>query len=112
MATHYIPREVKGEGRLLMIFTGKSIITTGIGGVVGAIFYFIFAILLGMKPLGIILCAVCALIGFIIGTFKIPQITGLNFTKNIAGDSIDDIIIRFFKFKMNRKLYSYTKEEE
>ncbi len=112
MATHYIPRDVKGEGRILYIFTNKSLITTGGGGLIGVILYFIFGKLLGFTALGIILLVIFALIGFAIGTFKIPQITGMQFTKNIAGDSIDEIIVRFFKFKMNRKIYTYTKEEK
>ena len=38
----------------------------------------------------------------------------IKFTKNVAGDSIDDIIVRYFKFRMNKKIYTYldTKEEE
>src|SRR5574344_197908 len=112
MATHYIPRDVKGEGRILYIFTSKSLMTTGGGGIIGVILYFIFAKLLGLTLVGIILLAIFAFIGFAIGTFKIPQITGLQFTKNIAGDSLDEIIVRFFKFKMNRRIYTYTKEEK
>lgn len=113
MATHYIPRNVKGEGRLLYIFSTKSLITTAIGGGVGLIFYFIFK-LMRLNTVGLILLAIFALIGFGCGTVKIPQITGIKFTKNVAGDSIDDIILRFIKFKMNKKIYTYveTKEEE
>lgn len=112
MSTHYIPRDVKGEGRILYIFTNKSLMTTGGGGLIGVILYFIFAKWLGFTAVGIILLAFFALVGFVIGTFKIPQITGVQFTKNIAGDSIDEIIVRFFKFKMGRKIYTYTKEEK
>lgn len=42
MATHYIPRNVKGEGRILYIFTTKALITTAIGGGIG--FFIIFHI--------------------------------------------------------------------
>jgi len=117
MATHYIPRDVKGEGRLLYIFSTKSLITTAIGGTVGFILYSIFSIV-GVKVVGVILLAVFALLGFAAGTVKIPAITGINFTKNIAGDSIDDIILRYIKFRLNKKIYTYidtdidTKEEK
>lgn len=113
MATHYIPRNVKGEGRLLYIFTTKSLITTAIGGVIGFLFYYLFS-MLGIKVVGVILLGVFALIGFGIGTVKIPVISGIKFTKNVAGDSIDTIILRYIKFKMNKKIYTYvdTKEEE
>lgn len=112
MATHYIPRDVKGEGRILFIFTNKSLMTTGGGALVGAILYFIFGRILALNVLGIILLVICALIGFVIGRFKIPRLTGMPFTKNIAGDSIDEVILRYIKFKMNRKIYTYTKEEK
>ena len=111
MATHYIPRNVKGEGRFLYIFTTKSLITTFVGGMVGLLLYYIFK-MVGLNIVGLILLGLFALLGFAAGTVKIPAITGLKFTKNIAGDSIDDIIIRFVKFKMNKKIYTYTKEEE
>ena len=117
MATHYIPRDVKGEGRLLYIFSTKSLITTAIGGTIGFILFYIFS-LLGVKVVGIILLAVFAVLGFLAGTLKIPAITGIKFTKNIAGDSIDDMIVRYIKFRLNKKTYSYvelsedTKEEE
>ena len=48
MATHYIPRNVKGEGRILYIFTTKALITTAIGGGIGFLLYFIFSIV-GIK---------------------------------------------------------------
>lgn len=112
MATHYIPRDVSGENRILMVFTTKSLITTGIVGFIGLILYFIFGYILGLTVVGLILLAVFALLGFIIGTIKIPQITGLPFTKNIVGDSIDEIIVRYAKFKMNKRIYTYTKEEK
>ena len=113
MATHYIPRNVKGEGRLLYIFSTKSLITSAIGGTIGFIFYYIFS-LLGIKLAGVILLAVFTLLGFAAGTVKIPLITGVKFTKNVAGDSIDDIVIRYIKFRLNKKIYTYvnTKEEE
>ena len=106
MATHYIPRNVKGEGRILYIFTTKALITTAIGGGIGFLLYFIFSIV------GIILLIIFALLGFAVGTVKIPAVTGIKFTKNVAGDSIDDIIMRYAKFKVNKKIYVYTKEEE
>ena len=57
MATHYIPRDVKGEGRLLYIFSTKSLITTAIGGAIGFVLFTIFGAL-GIKSVGIILLAI------------------------------------------------------
>lgn len=111
MATHYIPKNLKGETRILMIFSTHSLVTTAIGLGVGGALFFILS-LLKLKAVGVILLLLFALIGFAAGTFKIPKITGLDFTKNIEGDSIDEIVIRYAKFKANKKVYSYTKEED
>lgn len=114
MATHYVPRNLKGETRILIIFTTKSLIYTGIGAFIGLIFYFIFGIILGIKPLGIGLMALVALAGYIIATVKVPYIPGIKTTKDMAGDTIDELIKRYIKFSTNKKKYTYidTKEEE
>ncbi len=117
MGTYYIPRNLRGETRILYIFTVKSLISTAIGGVIGLVFYFLFAAM-GIKVAGIITMAVFALIGFGIGTIKIPTVAGLPFTKKIGGEPLSEIIRRYIKFRMNRKIYTYytkdsvrTKEE-
>lgn len=111
MGTYYIPRNYKGETRLLVIFSIKSLITTAIGAGVGLVFYLIL-MAVGLKIPGIIVFAICALLGYAVGAFKIPTIVGLPVTKKIGGESISDIIIRYIKFKKNRKIYTYTKEEK
>lgn len=111
MGTYNIPRNLRGETRILIIFSVKSLITTGIGLAVGAIFLLIFS-LVGIKMVGIILMAICALIGYVIGAVKIPTLSGIPFTKKIGGESVDEIIKRYVKFKMNKKIYTYTKEEK
>ena len=72
MGTHLIPREVEGEGRILIIFTMRGFIGTLIGVAVGALFHTIFS---AMKAelVGWIFLGTCALIGFIIGQVKIPK---------------------------------------
>nr|MBP3681401.1 PrgI family protein [Clostridia bacterium] len=111
MSTHYIPKDLRGETRILIIFTVKSLITTAIFGGVGVIFYIIFK-LMGMRLVGVIILALLALLGYGFGTIKMPKITGLKFTKNIEGDSMDEIFMRYIKFKSNKKIYTYTKEEK
>lgn len=111
MGTYNLPRNVKGEGRILFIFSTKSLITTCIGGGVGLVFYLIFKIL-GLTIVGIVITLVLALIGYTIGMFKIPDTNGLEITRKAGGENIDDIIKRYIKFKKNnKKLYVYTKEE-
>lgn len=111
MGTYNLPRNVKGEGRILFIFSTKSLITTCIGGAVGLVFYFIFK-LLGLIIVGIVITLIFSFIGYAIGMFKIPDGSGLEITRKTGGENIDDIIKRYIKFKKNnKKLYVYTKEE-
>ena len=107
MGTYYIPRNYKGETRLLYIFSIKSLITTAIGAIIGFIFYLICS-MIGIKLVGIIILLIFAVIGYCIGALKIPTIAGLPVTKKIGGESISDIIIRYFKFKRERKIYTYV----
>lgn len=112
MGTYNIPRNVKGEGRILFIFSTKALIYSGIGGLAGGIFYIIFS-LFGLTMVGIVAILIFALIGFIIGTFKIPNLSRFDLTDKTGGENIDDVIKRAIKFKMKKnKKYVYTKEEK
>ena len=112
MGTYNLPRSVKGEGRILFIFSTKGLITTCIGGAVGLIFYFIFTAL-NMGIIGIIITLICAAIGYAIGMLKVPNTNGLEITRKTGGENIDDVILRYIKFKTNKKkYYVYTKEEK
>ena len=111
MGTYYIPRNYRGESRILYIFTVKSLITTAVGAMVGSLFWVLFKSF-GMNLVGIIIMALFALIGFAIGALKIPTIVAFPITKKIGGEPIGEIIIRYIKFKKNRKMYVYTKEEK
>lgn len=112
MGTYNLPRSVKGEGRILFIFTGKSLIYAVVAGGVGLLFYFIFS-LFGLNMIGIVITAIFALIGFAIGTFKVPDISKFEFTKKTGGEGIDDIIKRAIKFKTKgKKIYIYREEKE
>ena len=114
MGTYNVPRNVKGEGRILFIFSTKALIYSGIGALAGGIFYIIFSIL-NLTIVGIAFVAFFALVGFIIGTFKVPNIERFEFARKTCGENIDDVIKRAIKFKMKKdKLYVYqdTKEEK
>lgn len=112
MGTYNLPRNVKGEGRILFIFSTKGLITTCIGGGIGLIFYAIFS-LFGLKMVGIIITLIFAAIGYAIGMLKVPNTNGLEITKKTGGENIDEVIMRYIKFKTNKKkYYVYTKEEK
>lgn len=107
MNTYNIPRNVKGEGRILFIFSTKALIYTGIGTGIGFGIYVVLS-LFALDIIGYIIIAVLGVIGFLIGTFKIPNAAGLEFTKKTGGENIDDIIKRYVKFKMAKNnIYIY-----
>ncbi len=107
MGTYDLPRNVKGEGRILFIFTSKSLIYTVVAAAIGLLFYFIFSAL-KMTMVGIVIVAVLASIGFAIGTIKMPELGKFEFARKTGGENIDDIIKRAIKFKMKgKKVYVY-----
>lgn len=111
MGTYLIPRNLKGEGRI-MFFSYKGLIYTVVGIVIGYIFYFLLG-LIKMKTIGLIIMGTFALIGFLIGTLKMPNTKNFEITKKTGGEKIDEIVMRLFKFKMKKnRIYIYTKEEE
>lgn len=111
MGTYYIPRNYRGESRILYIFTVKSLITTAVGAMIGALFFLLFRAM-NLTMVGIVIMGVFAFIGFAVGALKIPTIVYIPITKRIGGEPIGEIIIRYIKFKKNRKMYTYTKEED
>ena len=112
MQYYYIPRNYKGEGRILYIFSTKAIIYTAIGVGIGLLFYFIFK-LIGWTMVGIIIAVIFGAIGFIIATFKVPELKNFQITKKTGGENIDDIIRRWIIFKRKKnKIYVYKNIEK
>ena len=56
--------------------------------------------------------ALLALLGFCIGTFKIPNSNAFRVTRLVGGENIDDVILRYIKFKKKKNKIYITKEEE
>lgn len=111
MKTYTIPRNVKGEGKILFIFSTKSLIYTAVTAGIGLPFYFIFN-MFDLKMVGIGITVFLGLIGFSIGTFKIPESTNWELTRKTGGQNIDEVILRAIKFKMKKnKIYVYEREE-
>lgn len=108
MGTHLIPREVEGEGRILIIFTMKGFIGTLIGMGVGAIFHTIFSAM-NASLIGWIFLGICAVVGFVIGQVKLPTSNSFDLLKKAGGDYVYEIIIKYFKFNKTKKIYTYDK---
>lgn len=110
MATHSIPRNVKGEGRILSVFSIKALIYTAVGGGIGLVFYYLFS-LIGWTYVGIGITLLLAGLGFVVGTFKVPESTAFEITRKASGADIDEAILRLIKFKQKKKrIYLYAKE--
>lgn len=108
MASYYIPsNKLKGEGKILYIFTGKSLIATAIGALIGLIFYFLFSAF-NLKIVGIIIMLLFAVIGYVIVTVKIPANGNTRIEKNVGGETLYEIFLEYMNFKRNRKIYSYS----
>lgn len=110
MGTYLIPRDVKGEGRILF-FSYKALGYTLVGLIPG---YLLF---IGIKPINQIVAwvvlGVLAFIGFGIGTFTMPNTKSMEVTKRTGGEKIDEIIVRYVKFRMKKnRIYIYDKKEE
>ncbi|MBP3830934.1 MAG: PrgI family protein [Clostridia bacterium] len=106
-----IPRDYKGESKILFIFSKKSFIYTAVGGFIGVILFYLFN-LLKLTAVGVICVIIFAVLGFAIGTFKIPDVSTFEFTKNVGGEAIDDVIKRWIKFKRNsNRIYVYKEED-
>ena len=109
MGSYAIPNnKLKGEGRILLIFTTKSLIYTAIGALLGTPIYVILSIL-GQKTIGMILIALMAILGYLVATVKFPSTTG-KVGRYLAGDTVDEIIIKYIKFRKSRKTYRRKRE--
>lgn len=107
MGTYNLPRNVKGENRILFIFTTKSLIYSVVAAGIGLLFYFILK-MFNLTMVGIIIVALFSLIGFGVGTLKVPEIAKFEFSKKTGGEAVDDVIKRAILFKTKgKKIYVY-----
>ena len=107
--TYPVPRSVKGESRVLYIFSIKSLMFTIGFGVVGLLVGFIFSMIgwnLGM----IIVTVIFAVIGFGVGSLTIPDSPIVGNLRKAGGEPVSDILIRTFSFNKRKKIYLYRKD--
>ena len=113
MGTYLIPRDLKGEGRILTVFSYKALVYTVVGLIIGYLFSYLFK-MINLKMVGTVIMIVFALIGFLIGTVNMPNTKNFEITKKTGGEKIDEILLRLIKFKMKKNriyVYKETKEE-
>lgn len=108
-----IPRNTKGESRFFNIFSTKALIVTVVFGIIALIIFYPIGILINHKMFGIIVTAIFGVIGFVISSFKIPDSNNFELTRKAGGEYIDQIILRYLKFKRRKnKIYTYFTEEK
>ena len=107
--TYYVPRSVKGETRLLYIFTVKSFVSTVAIGLIGAGIWYLGATFfkMGIVP-GIIITVLFGGIGYCFGTLKIPDIPIMGRFRKAGGENLSDISFRFLTFGRKKKIYVYN----
>lgn len=114
-----IPRNTKGEGRFFYIFSTKALIVTSIFAIIGMTISYIINLLLnlaGVKTSTALVCLIGAVIlgaiGFAISSFKIPDSNNFELTRKTGGEYIDQIILRYIKFKRrHNKIYTFYTED-
>lgn len=114
-----IPRNTKGEGRFFYIFSTKALLVTAGFAIVGITICYIICILLniaGIKTSTALVCLIGAVIlgaiGFAISSFKIPDSNNFELTRKTGGEYIDQIILRYLKFKKrHNKIYTFYTED-
>lgn len=106
--TYYVPRSVKGESRILYIFSIKSFVTTVAFGLIGALIWYLGAkVGMGLAA-GLIVTFVFGVLGFAFGALKIPDIPMMGKFRKAGGENLTDIAFRFLTFRKKKKIYIYN----
>ena len=110
MNTYMIPREATNENRFLF-FTPKA----GIFSIVALIIGIIIKAALELtgiphaKIIGWVICLILVLIGYALGTFKLPESNAFDILKKAGGEPVDVIIRRVINFNKRKKIYIYER---
>ena len=107
MKSYYLPIEYGGEAKILYIFSIKSLIYAGIGAFIGFLIDLVFK-MVGINKAFIPLILIFGGLGYCIATLKVPNTNSLEITRKTGGEKIDEVIKRWFLFKMKHgKVYIY-----
>ena len=107
--TYYVPRNVKGESRILYIFTIKSFAVTLAFGLIGVLVYFILSKLFNISIVGaIIMVAIFGGIGYALSAITIPDVPAMGPLRKAGGENIGAILLRLITFKKKKKVYLYN----
>lgn len=110
--SYYVPRSVKGESRILFIFTVKSFLLTIAFGMIGVLIWMIGG-QMGLPMIaGIISVVISGGIGFAIGAITIPDSPAMGPLRKAGGENLFDILMRILTFRGKKKIYIYDYKRE
>lgn len=110
MNTYMIPREAVNENRFLF-FTPQAAIFSLVGFLIGLFFKFIFDFISDIANNNVLtyvgwgICVLFAAIGYVLGTFNIPETTAFDICKKTGGEPAYVIIKRAITFNKRKKIY-------
>lgn len=111
--SYYVPRSVKGESRILYIFTIKSFAVTLAFALVGWGLAYLIGMLVNMSIVAtIIVIAIFAAIGYGLSTIVIPDVPMMGPLRKAGGENIGAMLIRAFTFRGKKKIYLYNYKRE
>ena len=105
--TYSVPRSVKGESRILYVFSVKSLMFTIGFGLVGLLIGYVLSAIGLSGTVMFIITGVFAVIGFCIGALSIPDSPIVGNLRKAGGEPISDILLRTIMFKGKKKIYLY-----
>ena len=107
--SYYVPRSVKGESRILYIFTIKSFAVTLAFGLIGVLVNFFVTKFINLSILvSIIIIGIFAGIGYLLSAVTIPDVPAMGPLRKAGGENIGAILIRAMFFKKKKKIYLYN----
>lgn len=105
---YFVPRSVKGETRILFIFTVKSFVLTVAFGLIGVIIWFLLGNFIPISMVaGLILVGLTGGVGYVIGAVTIPDSPAMGPLRKAGGENISDILLRLIAFRGKKKIYLY-----
>ena len=105
---YFVPRSVKGESRILFIFTVKSFVLTLAFGSIGVLIWFLLGSFITVPlALGLVLVGITGAVGYIIGAVTIPDTPMMGPLRKAGGENISDILLRLIAFRGKKKIYLY-----
>lgn len=111
--SYYVPRSVKGESRILYIFTIKSFAITLAFGLIGVLVYWLLSKIITMSIFtAIVIIAIFAGIGYALSAITIPDVPAMGPLRKAGGENIGEILVRALFFKRKKKIYLYNYKRE